>query len=127
MFDPSTSDYEYNNYDPNFIQQTGEETRASFGGAIKELRGSCMLCNVEGATGGEAYTKCLAQAKFVRCEDDNANPQGTHEPNVCMVEERRNNGRTQLNIRCQEKQACERDANENERQCTVQGLKDGKF
>ena len=86
-----------------------------------------MLCNVEGATGGEAYEKCLGQAKFVRCRDDHANPEDTHERNVCMVEERRNNGRTQLNIRCQEKQACKRDVEQNKRQCKVPGAKDRKL
>ncbi|CAG5113314.1 Oidioi.mRNA.OKI2018_I69.chr2.g7425.t1.cds [Oikopleura dioica] len=62
--------------------------------------------------------------EFVRCRDDHANPEDTHEPNVCMVEERRNNGRTQLNIRCQEKQACKRDVEQNKGQCKVPGAKD---
>ncbi|CBY21027.1 unnamed protein product [Oikopleura dioica] len=122
MFDPSTSDYEYDNYVANFYEQV-EETRGPFGAPVKHDRGSCMICNVEGESGSEAFQNCLNEAKFIHCRNDHGN-EPNHERNVCMVTERRNNNRTQLNIRCQEKEACKRDQEQNASQCREYGEKD---
>ena len=122
MFDPSTSDYEYDNYVANFYEQV-EETRGPFGAPVKFDRGSCMICNVEGESGSEAFQNCLNEAKFIHCRNDHGN-EPNHERNVCMVTERRNNNRTQLNIRCQEKEACKRDQEQNASQCREYGEKD---
>ena len=124
MFDPSTSDYEYENYVENFNELAGsEQFRGPFGDPIKQHRGSCMICNVEGETGPDAFQKCLDEAKFIHCRNDHgSSPE--EDRNVCMVTERRNNGRTQLNIRCQEKQACKRDQEQNASQCREYEEKD---
>ena len=122
MLDPSTSDYEYENYD----LAGSEQFRGPFGAPIKDFRGSCMICNVEGETGPDAFQKCLDEAKFIHCRNDHgSSPE--EDRNVCMVTERRNNGRTQLNIRCQEKQACKRDQKQNASQCREYGEKDRKI
>ena len=136
MFDPSTSESEYENYVENFYELAGydemrgpvggEETRGPFGAPIKFERGSCMICNVEGETGSDAFQKCLDEARFIHCRNDHGS-EPEEDRNMCMVTERRNNGRTQLNIRCQEKQACKREQEQNKSQCREYGEKDRKI